>query len=323
MSSTKERVLRALLSGEQGVSGGDLARQLGLSRSAVWKAIQQLRAEGYDIQAATNRGYYLRPGQDVFSAAEIAGRCGGGEIGRNMEFHREIDSTNIRAKVMAIAGAEHGTVVLAERQQAGHGRFGRAFYSPENSGVYLSIILRPKLAADRAVLTTAMAAVAVARAVEAVADVRAEIKWVNDVYIVGRKVCGILCEAGLDFESGQMQYVVMGIGVNVAPMVFPPELASIATSISNEWGKAVSRSAFTAALLDEINALYPQLETGAFMEEYRERSNVIGREITVLRGDERYSAVAMDIDGAGSLIVQRADGVIETLHSGEISLRFQ
>ena len=187
----------------------------------------------------------------------------------------------------------------------------------------MSFILRPQLAADRAVSITSMAAVAVARAMERVADVQASIKWVNDVYLGPKKACGILCEAGLDFESGQMQYVVVGIGVNVGFMDFPEELADKATSISNACGKRVLRSRFTAELINEMNALYPQLETGAFMEESRRRSNVIGREIEVLRGEERYPATAVNIDDAGSLVIRTGEGEVKTLHSGEISVRFR
>ena len=245
-----------------------------------------------------------------------------GEIGSEIEIHPEIDSTNNRAKELAIRGVAHGTAVLALRQSAGRGRFGRNFYSPDDSGIYISFILRPDISADRAVMLTAMAAVAVARAMEKVADVQASVKWVNDVYLGTKKACGVLCEAGLDFENGKMQYVVAGIGVNVGPMEFPEELGQIATSISNECGQRISRSRFCAELINELNALYPQLESGAFMAEYRSRSNVIGKEVFVLRGDERYSAHVEDIDDEGSLVVRTSDGQLQTLHSGEISLRF-
>lgn len=320
--STKEQVLQALLDSGTCVSGNDLARMLGLSRSAVWKAIEQLRADGHSIEAGTNRGYRLVNCADVLSEAEIRRSLLPGAIGGAMEIHNLIASTNDRAKELALQGAPHGTVVLARRQSSGRGRFGRKFHSPDNSGVYMSILLRPSIPADKAVMITSMAAVAVARAMEKVADVCASIKWVNDVYLGTKKACGILCEAGLDFESGQMQYVVAGIGVNVGFMEFPDELKEIATSLSNECGRQVSRSRFTAELINEMNALYPQLESGAFMAESRARSNVIGRQVYVLRGSERYPATAVDIDDAGSLIVRREDGGTETLHSGEISLRF-
>lgn len=319
--SIKDDVLRSLLEGPR--SGSALAGALGVSRSAVWKAIEQLRGEGYQIEAATNRGYRLASGPEALSLPEIGRWLKSGEIGAQIELHDEIDSTNIRAKELAMRGAPHGTTVLARRQSAGRGRFSRNFYSPEGSGVYISFVLRPTLPADRAVLITSMAAVAVARAMERVADVDAKIKWVNDVYLGEKKACGILCEAGMDFESGQLQYVVAGIGVNVGPMEFPEELANVATSISNACGQAVGRSHFCAELINEMNALYPQLESGAFMEESRARSNVIGREIDVLRGGERYPATAVDIDDAGSLIVRTPEGRVETLRSGEISVRFR
>lgn len=245
-----------------------------------------------------------------------------GEIGGSFEIHDEIASTNTRARELAQQGAAHGTVVLARRQSAGRGRFDRKFYSPDESGLYMSVILRPDLSPEQATLLTPMLAVAVARAMEKAADVQAKVKWVNDVYINHKKACGILCESKMDFQSGRTEYIVAGIGVNVGNMAFPPELADIATSISNECGKAVSRSRFCAELINEINALYPRLGTGAFMDEYRLRSNVIGRNVIVLRGDERYPARAIDIDREGSLIVEDEGGERRVLHSGEISLRF-
>lgn len=323
MKPIRDEVLRQLLDSSEAISGSTLARNLGVSRNAVWKAIESLRAEGYDIQAATNRGYTLAAGADVLNRVEIARWLKDGEIGTPMEIYDEIDSTNNRAKQLAMQGAAHGTVVLARQQTVGRGRFGRKFFSPENSGVYISFVLRPSLPAERAVMITSMAAVAVARAMERVADVKASIKWVNDVYLGTKKACGILCEAGLDFESGQMQYVVAGIGVNVGRMDFPPELREIATSISNECGRDISRSRFCAELINEMNALYPQLESGAFMAESRARSNVIGRDIVVLRGEERYPATAVDIDDRGNLLVCREDGSEAVLQSGEISVRFR
>lgn len=318
----KDEVLRHLLNTDMPLSGSELARMLGVSRNAVWKAIEALRADGYNIEAATNRGYRISSAPDMLNVPEIVRWMQPGEIGCEFEIHNEIASTNIRAKELALQGAPHGTVVLAHRQSSGRGRFGRSFYSPDDSGLYASFILRPQLGAERAVMITSMAAVAVARAMERVADVQAKIKWVNDVYIGAKKACGILCEAGLDFESGQMQYVVAGIGVNVGRMDFPPELNEIATSISNECGRDIARSRFCGELINELNALYPQLESGAFMQESRERSNVIGRDVFVLRGNERYPATAVDIDDNGSLIVRTPDGKTDILHSGEISVRF-
>ncbi len=321
--STRELVLRALLAAGEGISGGEIARELNISRNAVWKAIEQLRNEGYRITASPGKGYTMAAEQNVISPEQIGAQLAPGGIQWNMEIHSHIDSTNNRGRELALAGAAHGTVVIADSQSSGRGRFGRKFHSPEGCGVYLSIVLRPEFGAEKAVMITSMAAVAVAQAIEAVADVEARIKWVNDVYIGSKKACGILCEAGLDFESGQMQYVVAGIGVNVGFIDFPDDIKDIATSVSNECGVAVSRNRFIAELLNRINILYPQIESGAFMDESRCRSNVIGRDIYVLRGDERYAAKAVDIDDSGSLVVVTESGEKQLLHSGEVSLRFE
>ena len=320
--STKNDVLAELLSQPKAVSGEWMARRLGVSRNAVWKAIGQLRSEGYGIDAVTNRGYRLVTAPDRLQEAEIARYTRSEAIGRRMEVHGRLDSTNNRAKQLAAQGAPHGYLVCADSQSGGRGRFGRAFFSPEHSGVYVSYVLRPRLPAERAVMVTSMAAVAVARAIESLAAVEVGIKWVNDLYIRGRKVCGILCEASMDFESAQLEYVVLGIGVNVARMQFPEELSGIATSIGNECGEDISRSRLIAEISNQLDALYGQLETGAFMDESRARSVVIGREVTVLRGDERFEARVVDVDDQGRLVVRTPDG-ISRIGAGEISLRLR
>jgi len=320
--STMNDVLRVLLEESNSISGERLARRLGLSCNAVWKAVEQLRSEGYVIEAVTNRGYRLAEQPDRVSEPEIERWIGEGEIGRRLEVHTQLDSTNIRAKLLAAQGAPHGFMVCADSQTSGHGRFGRPFFSPPHTGVYVSYVLRPSLPAEKAVSITSMAAVAVARAIEALADVDVKIKWVNDLYIGGRKVSGILCEASIDFESGQLEYVVLGIGVNVARMDFPPELKAIATSIGNECGAQVSRSHLIAEISSQLNALYPQLESGEFMRENRERSNVIGRDVTVVRGGERFDAHVMDIDGQGRLVVRAEQGILR-IGAGEVSLKLR
>ena len=318
--STKNDVLAALLEEDAAISGERLARKLGISRNSVWKAIEQLRADGYTIDAVTNKGYRLAFMPNRISEPEILKWTTAKIIGRRVEVHDRLDSTNTRAKQLAAQGAPHGYLVCADSQSSGRGRFGRAFFSPEHSGVYITYILRPDLPAERAVMITSMAAVAVARAIEALCDVEVGIKWVNDLYIHGRKVCGILCEAGMDFESGTLDYVALGIGVNVARMEFPEELRAIATSIENECGQAVSRSRLIAEISNQLGALYPQLETGAFMAENKARSIVIGRDVTVFRGNTSYPAHVLDIDEQGRLVL-RTDSGVTRLGAGEISLR--
>lgn len=320
--STKDTVLAVLMEDGQALSGERLARRLGVSRNSIWKAIEQLRQEGYQIEAVTNRGYRLVASPDRVSQPEIQRYLRAGVIGARMELHERLDSTNTRAKALAATGAPHGYLVIAESQSGGRGRFGRHFFSPEHSGVYMTYVLRPDLPAQQAVTITSMAAVAVARAIEAVADVDVKIKWVNDLYIDDRKVCGILCEASMDFESGQLEYAVLGIGINVAKMEFPEELRDIATSIGNACGREISRSRLIAEISNQLEALYGQLESREFMAESRARSNVIGRDVLVLRGEERFVARALDIDDQGRLVIRTESGV-SRVGSGEISIKFR
>ena len=320
--STKNAVLGALMAAGEAVSGERLARRLGISRNTVWKAIEALRKEGYEVEAVTNRGYRLVSAPNLISEPEILKWTTAQTIGRRLEVHGQLDSTNIRAKLLASQGAPHGYLVCADSQVSGRGRFGRSFFSPKHSGVYITYVLRPTIPADRAVNITSLAAVAVARAIETLCDADVKIKWVNDLYINDRKVCGILCEASLDFESGMLEYAVLGIGVNVAPMDFPEDLRDIATSIGNECGAHPSRSRLIAEISNELEKLYGELETGGFMAESRRRSNVIGRDVTVIRGDERYAAHVMDIDDQGRLVIRTESGV-SRVGSGEISIKLR
>ena len=317
--SVKEKTLEMLETGET-VSGAELARELGVSRNAVWKVINRLRQDGYEIEAVTNRGYRLVFRPDRISESGIRKYLAAKEIGRELEIHERIDSTNNRAKALAAAGARHGLTVIAESQSGGRGRLGRSFFSPEHSGVYMTCVLRPDCEPEKAAMLTSLAAVAAARAIERVADVDVRIKWVNDLYIGCRKVCGILSEAGLGMEAGKLDYAVVGIGINVGRMEFPPELKEIATSIGNEAGTAPDRNRLIAEILNEMDAMIGGLETGSFLEESRRRSNVIGRRITVIEGGKTYPAEALDIDSRGRLIIRTAEGRA-ALNYGEVSLK--
>ena len=240
------------------------------------------------------------------------------------EYLTEIDSTNRYLKELAAAGAPEGTVIIADRQSAGRGRLGRSFFSPEEKGIYMSILLRPEIALERAVLITSMAAVAVARAIERICGVPAKIKWVNDIFLNNKKTCGILTEAGINASSGTLDYAVLGIGINVGFMEFPEELRTIATSVSNECGFAVSKEVLIDEVLKELEVWYPTLSDGSFLEESKSRSLLLGKEIMVL--DERipegfYPAKAVDINELGNLMIER-EGVGQVLNSGEVSIRF-
>lgn len=237
-------------------------------------------------------------------------------FGRDLRVAAVLPSTNLTARELAQAGAPEGTVVVAAAQTAGRGTRSRSFFSPQG-GVYMSIVLRPREADG--CLITSCAAVAVARAIERLCPLTARIKWVNDLYVDGRKLCGILTEAGFAPDN-TLDYVVLGIGVNVAAVTFPPEIADIATSLGNE-GIAVDRNALIAAILEEWETAYATIGNGAFLAESRARSCVLGRRVTVTRGNEQFEATATDINDRGHLLVRKDDGDTITLLSGEVSIQ--
>ena len=320
---TKESILELLWqNADSYVSGAELARQLGVSRTAVWKAIEQLREDGYAIDSVTNKGHRLSSDSDVLSEEGMRKYLRNSAL--DLQVYRSITSTNTVLKTMAEEGAGEGLCLVAGEQTVGKGRRGRSFYSPPNSGLYLSILLRPTLQAADATSITACAAVAVAQAIESLAQVKAEIKWVNDIYVDGRKVCGILTEASLDCESGQVNYMIVGIGINtrVPDSDFPEELKNIAGSAFGDRPIPQLRCRLAAGVLDRLTAYYANLTDKAWFDEYRRRSMVLGKEINILApGREAEPAVALDLDTDFSLIVRTESGELRRLNSGEVSIR--
>lgn len=231
----------------------------------------------------------------------------------------ETDSTNRVAKELAMQGAPEGTLVVAKRQSSGKGRLGRSFFSPEG-GIYMSLVLRPEIPAEKAVLLTTCAAVAVARAIDRVAGVSAGIKWVNDIFVQGKKVCGILAEAGFNAQATTPEYVILGIGINVERQSVPEELKEIVGCLEDGRTEALSKEALIAAVWREFGILYRNLSGADYMEEYKNRSILVGKEVTVLSQAGDYRAVAVDIDREGHLVIER-QGKKEVLSSGEISVR--
>lgn len=321
----KEKVLTYLeRNREEYLSGEQLAEHFGVSRTAVWKAIGKLREEGYRIEAVTNRGYRLEEESDILSAAGIAGFMKRGDTGR-IHVYPEVDSTNNVAKELALQGAPHGTIVAADRQTAGRGRMGRSFESPAGTGIYFTIIMRPDADLEQALLITTAAAVGVCRAIRGLTGIPACIKWVNDVYIGEKKLCGILTEAVTDFESGALESVVTGIGVNFRT---PGSAFSETTqargicSLYENKAPGVTRNQLLARIADEVLAICSDLSDRSFLEDYRRWSVVIGKEILYIRGNEEKRVRVLDIDQRGGLVVMTAEGVQETLSSGEISIRW-
>lgn len=233
----------------------------------------------------------------------------------------ELDSTNRYLKELAENNVPEWTVVAADSQSKGRGRMGRSFFSPEGTGIYMSVLLKPEIALEKSVRITSMAAVAVAEAIEKVSGVRAQIKWVNDIYLNKKKACGILVEAGIDAMACKLNYAVLGIGINVGAMEFPEELQDIATSVANESGLTVSREELIAEVLKSLQKWYPSIHDGSFLMESKRRSVLLEKKIRVHNHDGSfYEAVAVDLDDMGHLVIER-EGQTELLNSGEVSVR--
>lgn len=318
----KVEVLAALRRAERPVSGAELCKTLGVSRAAVWKAVEALRKEGYEIEGRSAVGYRLTAAPDRLNAAEL--RAADGVVGREVVCLDTVDSTNEEIKRRALAGAEAGLVVTAETQTGGKGRRGRSFQSLPGKGLYLSVLLKPNVPLDQVSQLTAWTAVAVCRAIETVCGVHPQIKWPNDVLVDGKKLCGILTEMGVEAETGALGYVVVGMGTNVSQTTqdFGPELSDLATSL-HILGAEVTRRELALALiaeLDRMNAAFPHGREEYF-DAYTRRCVTLGREVLLIRGDETTQATAEHLTGEFKLVVRRPDGMLETVSSGEVSVR--
>ena len=345
--SVKESVLETLTANRGTyISGEELSSSLGVSRAAVWKAINALRDDGFGIEAVTNKGYMLPAKSEAVTeesfryALPPEYRNGKGRGLCKSFVYDSLDSTNLEAKRLLLEGkASSGSVVIAVRQTAGRGRLGRSFFSPE-SGLYLSIIIKPDFDISKSVLVTVAAAAAVAKSIEETCSQDARIKWVNDIYIDSSKVCGILTEAMTDFESGQIENLVIGIGVNTNLDGFPEELLKTAGAVDLDRaaaeGKVPGNTNAISLLAARItcHTLEYTSQIGesapAFLEIYREKSLVLGRNIKVFKGTYRNDpnselggvpARALAIDDDGGLEVIYTDGKRETLTTGEVTIR--
>ena len=307
----KEDILKTLSGArERYLSGQELAKTFGVSRSAVWKAVKALQADGVEIEAVTNKGYRLAP--DALTRFDIVL-----PEGVELYFYDSIDSTNTQAKRLLAEGLSGNALVTANEQTAGRGRQGRSFYSPKNTGIYYSYVFHPQKTLADAVFITTAAAVSVIRAIERLSAVKPTIKWVNDVYVEGKKICGILTEAVSDFESGALESVIVGIGINVSTASFPEELRDTAASLGDA---SITRAQLLNTAVEELVKVAEDLENPAIMEDYKRHSAVIGKEITFIKNGTTTKAVAVDIDEKGGLVVKTEQGTL-TLSSGEITVR--
>ncbi len=316
----KERVLSFLESKRDIiVSGESIARALGVSRNSIWKAINALKKDGYPITSQSNTGYVLSKDADIFNASKIQA-----EASSDIEvvFLDEATSSNDIAKKLATEGAKEGTVVVVARQSEGRGRMGRSFISNEENGLYMSIILRPSISAMQSLKITIIGALATLEAIEETSGASCGIKWVNDIFIGDKKVCGILTEAALSFESGSLDYAVLGIGVNVTPPKngFDAEIKDIATSIYQNKAPNDYKSILCAKIVDKFFHYYKNIEGDEYISLYRERSILIGKRVEVVRGEMVYSGIVVDIDNDANLVLRVGDEELK-FNSGEARIK--
>lgn len=307
-------------------SGEVLAQQLGISRAAVWKAVQTLRTESnVPIQSHAKLGYCIPKDADLLLENAVRQRLQTKQLGNVLYHHTTVSSTNTVCKQLAAEGAAHGTVVMADGQSAGRGRMGRTFYSPVNTGLYFSVLLREHLVMPMAQQVTCCAAVAVAEAIEALYQLPAQIKWVNDVLYQKKKLCGILTEAAWNCEDGQMDYMVVGIGVNVrqTAVTMPSELHGMVSSLEESGCEQVNRSELLAEILNRFEVQIETLPQHGFLEAYRNRSCLTGERVIAWRGMEQLEGVVSGIAEDGALLLQLDSGEQVVLQSGEVTLHPQ
>lgn len=311
--SVKQNVIALLEENRSKViSGQELANQLHVSRAAIWKAIKTLKEEGYNIEATPNKGYVLLENSDVLSKQGIAYYLTE-EI--DIFSYKTIDSTNTQMKKLAINGGKNHSVIVSEEQSAGRGRFGRSFYSPAQKGVYMSVLLKTGDSLQNATMITIKTAVAVRRAIAKLYDIEVAIKWVNDLYYRGKKVCGILSEAISDFESGMIEAIIIGIGINVSTDNFPLEIASIATSLGLQ---EANRNQFIAEILNQLFAIIDE-DFKLVLNEYRMASCVLHKQITCNQKGEQFTGLVREINDLGNLVVS-SNGAEMVLTAGEVSI---
>lgn len=311
--------------GDQFLSGEAMSQALGVTRAAVWKQIKKLREAGYDIEAVTNLGYRLRAVPEKLDQEALTSLLEGCPWQDRVTVLETVDSTNNYLKRQALTGCAPGTVVLSDEQTGGRGRQGRSFLSPRGTGIYLSVLLRPDCAPSSLSHVTAMAAVAACDAVEESTGVRPGIKWTNDLVLEGRKICGILTELSVEWESSSLEYLIIGIGINCNQKEtdFPEDLRQKAGSLGQILGKPVDRARLAAALIRQLERLSRELLTGKprWIAQYARDCITIGRQVKVIRGSSERFGTATGIDENGALLVQYDNGETGVVFTGEVSIR--
>lgn len=319
----KSEILRLLKESNTYISGQQLCEQFQVSRTAVWKVIDQLKKEGYQIEAVRNKGYRLIDSPDVMSKAEIESLMDTKWAGSNVVYYDEIDSTNNRAKEAGDNKAPHGTLFVADMQVAGKGRRGRVWQSPAGSSIYMTILLYPEISPLKAPQLTLVMAIAVAEGIKEVTGLDTKIKWPNDIVVNGRKICGILTE--MSTEIDYINHVVIGAGINVNQDDFPEDIRKTASSLKMELGKQVKRSELIVAIMKSFEKDYEIFvkteDLSGLQELYNSMLVNLDRDVKVLEPGNEYEAHALGINKTGELIVRTAEGEEKEIYAGEVSVR--
>lgn len=319
----KTKVLSLLRTSRDYISGQELCEQFGVSRTAVWKTINQLKEDGYEIDAVTNKGYKLKSYPDILNKHEIASRLQTKWVGREVVFFNEIGSTNAEARMLADQGTGHGTLVVADSQTGGKGRRGRSWHTPRSTSIAMSLILKPELEAEYASMLTLVQAMAAVKAIEEICGLEAQIKWPNDILVNEKKVCGILTEMNL--EMTEISSIIVGTGINVNQECFPEDISEIATSLKIEKKRTQSR----ADLIERICELFEEyyeifMETkdlSGVLEEYNSHLISMGRMVKVLDPKGEFTGEALGINSRGELLVKKETGETVNVYAGEVSVR--
>lgn len=329
MKTDKSDILTCLRNSADYVSGQQLCDRLGVSRTAVWKVINQLKEEGYQIESVPSRGYRLvESPADAYSESEIVSRLHTKWAGQRLVFFESTGSTNPDAKGFAEEGAPHGTTVVADRQTAGRGRRGRSWESPAGKSIYFTIVIRPSFAPDKASMITLVMALSVAEAIHEVTGLNTGIKWPNDIVVNGKKVVGILTEMSMTPEMNEIQFLVAGVGVNVnqeGAEAFPEELRKTATSLKMESGQSIDRAKLLARILERFEEDYDVFGQALTLSALKERyeSRLVGRNavVRVLDPAGEYTGISRGVTDTGELIVERENGERTLVYAGEVSVR--
>lgn len=319
----KEKILELLQKNSDYISGQKICDMFGVSRTAVWKNINALKNEGYMIDSINNRGYKLISEPDLIDEKCIRRYLHTNWLANTIYYYKQMDSTNIKAKQLGETGTKNGTLVITESQTKGRGRRGKTWVSPAGVNCYFTILLRPDLAAEKASMITLISALALARAIKDKSKLSTVIKWPNDVVANGKKLCGILTESSTDLEY--INYVVVGIGVNMNQVEFPEEIRHMASSIKVETGRQVNRAEIIGCFLDYFESYYEMfLKSGdlsTLAGEYNDLLVNKGKEVKIVEPNKERVMKAIGIDKAGALIVENETGEEERIISGEVSVR--